>query len=71
MSSPVLMTSLAKQIINNCNSISAVSFNVYQTDNTRFYGLTSDKKVESFDCPADYDDYPIYPRKLTWGEYCL
>ena len=38
-----------------------------------------DGGVEEFQCPADYDDYPIlgsdgqlqfYPRDLTWGESC-
>ncbi len=70
MSSPVLINSLAKQIINNCNSISVVSFNIYQTDITQYYGLVSDNKVDSFKCPKDYDDYPIYPRELSWGEFC-
>ena len=70
MSSPVLMNSLAQQIINNCNSIGAVSFNLYATGATQLHSLMPNKKVEFFKCPADYDDYVAYPRKLTWGEFC-
>ena len=70
MSSPVLMNSLAKQIINNCNSIGAVSFNLYGTGATQLHGLMPNKKVQFFKCPADYDDYLAYPRKLIWGEFC-
>lgn len=70
MSSPVLINSLAKQIINNCDSIGAVSFNLYRTGATQLHGLMPNEKVKFFKCPADFDDYDVYPRMLKWGEFC-
>ena len=77
--SPVLLSSLSTKIVNSCNSISLLEFGVYQTGNVRTFGLMSDGEVREFQCPSDYDDYPImgsdgqlqfYPRDLTWGESC-
>lgn len=79
MSSPVLLSSLSTKIVDSCNSISMVEFGVYQTGNVRTFGLMSNGEVEEFQCPPDYDDYPImgsggqlqfYPRDLAWGESC-
>ena len=72
MSSPMLMSSLAELVINSCNSISLISFNLYQTGAAQVFGLMPNKKVEVLQCPADYDDYfpNPYPRELTWGEFC-
>lgn len=79
LGSPVLLNSLSTEIINNCNSVSLADFGIYQTGNVRTFGLMSNGEVEEFQCPADYDDYPIlgsdgqlqfYPRDLTWGESC-
>ncbi|WP_019504869.1 hypothetical protein [Pleurocapsa sp. PCC 7319] len=69
MESDVLLNSLATQIINNCNSISLVSFGVYQTDYILDYGLISKGKVEKFQCPEDFDGLP-YKRDFQWGESC-
>lgn len=72
MNSPVFLTNLATQVINSCDTISMVSFGTYQTNSgIRTFGLTSDGRVELFECPKDYNDYyPNYYRELTWGESC-
>ncbi len=71
MNSPVLMNSLAERIINNCDSISIVSFGKYMTDWTTVYGLMPSGKVEMFECPADYPGMgdPNW-RGFIWGESC-
>ena len=72
MSSPVLLNTFATQIINSCDSVSAVSFGLSRSGYTQVHGLMPDGEVKLFKCPEDFDDYNVgeYPRSLTWGEFC-
>ena len=70
MSSPVFLNSLATQVINNCNSISSVSFGLWQSGLVSVYGLLPSGEVEPFKCPEDYEFNPDTDRDLVWGEYC-
>lgn len=62
MYSPVFMTDISKNIIENCNNIGSVKFEVDQTDNRIAYGLVKDS-VKKFDCTAPKDN-----SKLKWGQ---
>ena len=62
MYSPVFMTDISKNIIENCNNIGSVQFEVDQTDNRIAYGLVKDS-VKKFDCTASKDN-----SKLKWGQ---
>lgn len=78
MGSPVFSKSLATQIINNCDSVSSVSFGLWQSGWVNEYGLMSDGKIKIFECPKGFDDYPKvtadgeieYFRDFKWGESC-
>ena len=70
MYSPVLLNTLATQIIDNCNSISSVSFGLWQSGLVSVYGLLPNGEVEPFKCPEDYEFNPDTDRDLVWGEYC-
>ncbi|KST66557.1 hypothetical protein [Mastigocoleus testarum] len=69
MNSSVLMASIAKPVINNCNSVSLVSFGTFGTDWIEDFGLMSNGKVQQFNCPSGFAP-PFYPRPLRWGESC-
>ncbi|MEO1185591.1 MAG: hypothetical protein AAFX46_13300 [Cyanobacteria bacterium J06636_27] len=62
MYSPVFMSDISKSIIENCNNIGSVKFEVDQTDNRIAYGLVKDS-VKKFDCTA-----PTDKSKLKWGQ---
>ena len=68
MNSPVFSKSLATQIINNCNSISSVSFGLWQSGWVEVYGLMPNREIKMFECPEDFD-VPYY-RDFEWGEHC-
>ena len=70
MSSPVLLNTLTTQIIDNCDSISSVSFGLWQSGLVSVYGLLPSGEVEPFKCPEDYEFNPDTDRDLVWGEYC-
>ena len=70
MSSPVFLNSLATQVIDNCSSISSVSFGLWQSGFVSVYGLLPSGEVEPFKCPEDYEFNPDTDRDLVWGEYC-
>lgn len=70
LSSPVLMNTIATRIIDNCNSISSVSFGVWQTGWLVVYGLIENEGVKIFKCPEDYNYDPETDRDLIWGEFC-
>ncbi|MFO5494123.1 MAG: hypothetical protein ACLBM6_16625, partial [Cuspidothrix sp.] len=44
------LTRIAKDIIDNCSSISMVTFGEYQTDHGVTYGLFKNSKVVAFEC---------------------
>ncbi|MEM6400926.1 MAG: hypothetical protein AAF757_11945 [Cyanobacteria bacterium P01_D01_bin.116] len=62
MYSPVFMSDISKNIIENCNNIGSVKFEVDQTDNRIAYGLVKDS-VKKFDCTSSTDK-----SKLKWGQ---
>lgn len=68
MSSPVFSKSLATQIINNCDSVSSVSFGLWQTGWHEIYGLMPNGEIKIFECPEDFD-VPYY-KDFEWGESC-
>ncbi|MDJ0724203.1 MAG: hypothetical protein QNJ38_03740 [Prochloraceae cyanobacterium] len=70
MNNDILLNSLATQIINNCDSISLVRFNLYFTGYILEYGLMPDGTVKKFQCPAGFKIGEPYPRPLEWGEQC-
>ena len=69
MYSPVFSNTLATQIIDNCSSISSVSFGLWQSALVSVYGLMPNGEVEPFKCPEDHFHGGGY-RDLVWGEYC-
>ena len=70
MSSPVLLNTLATQVIDNCSSISSVSFGLWQSGWVSVFGLLANGEVEPFKCPEDYEFNPLTDRSLVWGELC-
>ena len=69
LSSPVLLDTLATQIIDNCDSISSVSFGLWQSGLVGVFGLMPNGEVELFRCPEDHFHGGGY-RDLVWGESC-
>ena len=75
LQSPETLNTLATQIINNCNSVSSVSFGAWQSDMIQIYGLMPDGKVKVFECPRPLGSSPPSPEdeqytELVWGEHC-
>ncbi|MEN9520213.1 MAG: hypothetical protein RLZZ381_2801 [Cyanobacteriota bacterium] len=68
LTSPVFMNSIAEKVINNCNSISMVTFGVNGTDEAETFGLMPNQKVQLFECPSYIED--IYTHNYKWGEAC-
>ena len=56
------LTRIAKDIIDNCSSISMVTFGEYGTDHIATYGLFKNSKVVAFEC---VDPLTI---KTVWGQ---
>lgn len=56
------LTRIAKDIIDNCSSISMVEFGEYQTDHVVTYGLFRNNTVAAFEC-----DYSETNSKMAWG----
>ena len=69
MNSSELLASIATPIINNCNSVSLVSFGAFGTDWIEDFGLMSTGKVQRFYCPSGFEA-PFHPRPFRWGESC-
>ena len=65
LSSPVLLDTLTTQIINNCNSVSSVSFGLWQSGFVVVYGLMPNGEVEFFKCPEDFEYNPDTDRDLV------
>jgi len=74
MGSPVFLNSLATEIINDCDTVSAVSFNLWQSDYIEVFGLKDGQNVERFTCSLEgydpYDPETHKGRKPSWGDNC-
>jgi len=57
MNSPEFMRSISTDIIDDCSDVSAVAFNLNQTDWTEVFGLI-EGKVEKFKCYSPGTPYP-------------
>lgn len=67
LSSPKFMKSIATNIINQCNSISLVTFGLYASDVDSSIGLMPNGSVNFFDCLEAGTG-----RGVTWGQaICL
>jgi|LakMenEpi03Aug12_release.lakeMendotaPanAssembly.Ray.scaffolds.fasta_scaffold174890_3 hypothetical protein len=66
LNSDQFLTIIAKNIIDNCPSISRVEFGESNTDNVATYGLLSNSKVTWFKCIGEDD--PGTTIKPRWGE---
>lgn len=66
LNSEKFLTIIAKDIIDNCPSISIVDFGQYNSDYVVTYGLLSNNKVASFQCIGEND--PGTTIKLIWGQ---
>lgn len=64
LNSDKFLTRIAKDIIDNCSSISKVKFGEYQTDHVVTYGLFRNNTVAAFECVDD----PGTTIKLSWGQ---
>lgn len=69
LGSPVLLDTHATQIVNNCSSVSSVSFGQWQSGLVGVFGLMPNGEVELFKCPEDHFHGGGY-RDLVWGEFC-
>jgi hypothetical protein len=70
MNSPKLMQDISANIIKNCNSIAAISFNIAQTDWGEIYGIVADGSVVRFKCSEMKSD--MSDTRLVWGNHvCL
>jgi hypothetical protein len=70
MYSPKMMQNISTELIFRCQSVSAVSFGMKNSDWTQMFGLMNNGKVQAFECV----DLPRekYNRELVWGtQVCL
>ncbi|MBE9056566.1 hypothetical protein [Sphaerospermopsis sp. LEGE 08334] len=65
LNSEKFLTIIAKDIIDNCPSISMVEFNASRTDHVESYGLLENNDVGLFKCIGEDD--PRAKTKLHWG----
>ena len=63
LNSDKFLTRIAKDIIDNCSSISMVDFGEYQTDHVVTYGLFRNNTVAAFECVDTGTTI-----KLSWGQ---
>ncbi|MFM2060639.1 MAG: hypothetical protein RLZZ507_309 [Cyanobacteriota bacterium] len=63
LNSDKLLTIIAKDIIDNCPSISMIKFGEYATDHGGAIGLLRNNKVEPFECVDPGENI-----KLSWGQ---
>jgi hypothetical protein len=66
LNSDKFLTIIAKNIIDNCPSISMVEFGEHHTDHVATYGLLSNNKVGWFKCIGEND--PGTTIKTMWGQ---
>ena len=65
--SPILMKTLASQVLQNCNEPGTVTFGLDQTDAFAVYGVVNGR-VQAFNC---YEG-TRFPRQMPWGQrICL
>ena len=65
--SPILMKTLASQVLQNCNEPGTVTFGLDQTDAFAVYGVINGR-VQAFNC---YEGIR-FPRQMPWGQrICL
>ena len=65
--SPILMKTLASQVLQNCNEPGTVTFGLDQTDAFAVYGVINGR-VKAFNC---YEG-TRFPRQMPWGQrICL
>ena len=65
--SPILMKTLASQVLQNCNEPGTVTFGLDQTDAFAVYGVVKGR-VQAFNC---YEG-TRFPRQMPWGQrICL
>ncbi len=67
--SPILMKTLASQVLQNCNEPGTVTFGLDQTDAFAVYGVVKGR-VQAFNC---YEGDGIrFPKQMPWGQrICL
>ena len=66
--SPKFMKSIATDVIQNCRSVSMVTFVVWETDNIATFGLFPSGKVEGFQCV----EFDRHGSRTVWGkQVCL
>lgn len=68
LNSPQLLISLTRNIVNNCNRVSAVEYALRYSDYIRTFGLV-DGEIKVFECINSRRGNPVNPR---WGQQiCL
>ena len=66
MNSPVLLTSISTQIIENCDLIGAIDIGVHRTDYITTFGLMNEGSIQEFQCTFQNVKNPVrFP--LSWG----
>lgn len=73
LNSDKFLTSISRDIINQCPSISIVEFGFKNSDYMVTYGLLDNKQIKYFDCINNNDYYQTQQnQKLPWGfVFCL
>lgn len=67
--SPILMKTLASQVLQNCNEPGTVTFGLDQTDAFAVYGVVKGR-VQAFNCYEG--DGRRFPKQMPWGQrICL
>ena len=67
MNSPQLMTNISVGLIEQCQGLGLVTFNVYYTDWNEYFGLVNGNVTQFSQCAED-----LRERYLNWGEIaCL
>jgi hypothetical protein len=68
LNSTQLLSSLSRDIFNNCHNISQVIFGIHETDAVMIFGLMPGNKVSLFDKCLDPGSF----KKLPWGyDVCI
>jgi len=68
LNSPQLMTTLASQIIDNCKTVSLVSFGLANTDYAVLLGLMPNGNVQQFEClePGQASEEQVWGKKFCF-----
>ena len=65
---PEMRLEIARQIINSCAGVAAVTFGRNNTGESSTVGLFPDGSIKSFTCGADFDRRTRTRPPLTWGQ---